>query len=323
MKVAQLLESRRKNWQALDQLCEQLQSRQRRKLSAEDIARFAALYRAACADLALADAYQLPPNTVQYLHRLVGRAHNQLYRSRTFDLGAWVQTLFIDTPRRIFNDRCMQFAFCFFWGIFILSAYLGYTKALWPNFAIEVIGEAGITQMETNFSLPLGNQSWELSIGAAAFYIAWNTTIGLQCFASSLAIIPGMIITAYNAVVLGASFGYMFRPDVPEGVNFREFVTAHGPFELTAIVLSFGAGLRIGFSWLITHGMTRTGSLRKAGSEAMPMMGAAIILFFLAAMIEGFISPSGLPYAFKATVAGTSSALLMVYFIVLGIPWKT
>ena len=69
MKVAALLELRQQNWLELDRLCNQ----SRGQMDATAVARFAALYRAACADLALADAYQLPPNTVQYLHQLVGR----------------------------------------------------------------------------------------------------------------------------------------------------------------------------------------------------------------------------------------------------------
>ena len=42
-------------------------------------------------DLALADAYQLPPTTVEYLHQLVGRAHNQMYRGRGFNFAAWLR----------------------------------------------------------------------------------------------------------------------------------------------------------------------------------------------------------------------------------------
>jgi len=85
-------------------------------------------------------------------------------------------------------------------------------------------------------------------------------------------------------------------------------------------VLSAGAGLRIGISWLATGGLTRESSLRKTAEEAMPIMGAAIGLFFLAAMIEGFLSPSSAPYWIKAIVAMLSSGLLMFYFVILGFP---
>ena len=69
-----------------------------------------------------------------------------------------------------------------------------------------------------------------------------------------------------------------------------------------------------------TNGLTRTASLRKTAEEAMPIMGAAMILFFLAALIEGFLSPSAAPYAIKAMVAIVTSGLLMFYFVVLGFP---
>ncbi len=85
MKVAAILEKRQAQWAELEQLCDSIGKVSRDSESgARTVARFAALYRSACADLALADAYQLPPGTVTYLHRLVGRAHNRLYRSKRF-----------------------------------------------------------------------------------------------------------------------------------------------------------------------------------------------------------------------------------------------
>lgn len=334
MKVAELLEQRRKNWQELEVLCEQLRSRisvrllsklglrQRKSPSANAavMSRFAALYRAACADLALADAYQLPPNTVQYLHRLVGRAHNQLYRSRDFNYAAWGEMLLIDAPRRVFNDRCVQACFVMFWGIFILSAFIAYSQNLWPGYADDMLGEAMIEQLETSFADPIAGRNPNANFQMAGFYIQHNTSIGLKCFAGGVVILPGLFYTIFNAAFLGASFGYMARADVLAGENFFHFVTAHGPFELTAIVLSAGAGLRIGFSWIWTGGLTRGESLRKTAREAMPIMGAAIVLFFLAALIEGFLSPSAAPYWLKAVVAMLSSGALMFYFVVLGFP---
>src|SRR6185436_10198705 len=84
--------------------------------------------------------------------------------------------------------------------------------------------------------------------------------------------------------------------------------------------LSAGAGLRLGLSWIMTKGLTRTAALRKAGRDVMPIVGAAIVMFLLAALIEGFLSPSGAPYPLKVLVALLSSGLLAVYFIVLGFP---
>jgi uncharacterized membrane protein SpoIIM required for sporulation len=320
VKVAELLELRRRNWQELEGSCERLQARRVKTVAPGELSRFAALYRAACADLALADAYQLPPNTIQYLHRLVGRAHNQLYRTRHFDFAAWGKLLLVNVPQRIFHDRCVQTAFCAFWGVFILSAVLAYSRAIWPQYAEDMLGSAAIEQLEKNFENPIDGRDPQANFVMAGFYIQHNTGIGLQCFALGLGVIPGLFITAYNAAFLGAAFGYMARPEVSEGANFFHFVTAHGPFELTAIVLSAGSGLRLGLAWLAPGDMARLSSLRRAARESMPLMGAAMCLFFFAALIEGFVSPSALPYWFKATVAVVSSGLLMFYFVVLGFP---
>lgn len=320
MKVAELLEKRRLNWQELERLCDELQNSRKRSLSSPTISRFTSLYRAACADLALADSYQLPPNTVQYLHRLVGRAHNQLYRSRRFDVQTWGQKLLVQAPQKIFNDRCVQIAFVLFWGIFILSALLANQGDLFPKYAEAVLTANGIESLESSFGESLKDRPLSTNQLMAAFYIWHNTSIGLKCFALGVAVIPGLGVLVFNAAYLGAAFGYMARPDVEAGVNFFEFVTAHGPFELTAIVLSAGAGLRLGVSYLQTQGLTRIDSLRKAASEAMPVMGAAMVMFFGAALIEGFISPSSLPYWAKATVAILSSGMLTFYFLILGWP---
>jgi uncharacterized membrane protein SpoIIM required for sporulation len=319
MKVSELLAQRRKNWHELEQLCEHAQSRRGRR-NAETVSRFATLYRAACADLALADSYQLPPNTVQYLHRLVGRAHNQLYRARNFNISTWSERLLVDAPQRIFNDRCIQLAFCVFWGIFLLSFYLAYSKTVFPNYAVHVLSPEVIDKLETDFSESIQGRDPTLNYAMAGFYIQHNTGIGLKCFASGLLVVPGLFISIFNSAFLGAAFGYMARPDVPEGVNFFHFVTAHGPFELTAVVLAAGTGLRLGLSWIYTSGLTRLASLRKTAVQCMPMIGAMMVLFFLAAMVEGFLSPSAAPYSVKAAVAILSSGALMFYFVILGFP---
>ena len=317
MKVAVLLEQRREQWLELDRLCTQLNAQRK---DPKVVSRFASLYRAACADLALADAYQLPPNTVQYLDQLVGRAHNQLYRSRHFDYRSWGHTLLVEVPQRLFADRCVQVAFVLFWATFIGSAALAYSQ---PDWGPQVMPEGMIEQLEHNFSESMGERSVEANYEMAAFYIFNNTGIGLRCFAMGVLIVPGLFQTLYNALILGAAFGYMGRPDIPQGTNFFNFVTAHGPFELTAIALSAGAGLRLGMGWIHTNGLTRIASLQKTATEAMPLMGVSMLLFFLAAMIEGFVSPTALPYPVKAGVGIFSSGVLMFYFIVLGFPRRS
>lgn len=315
MKVSQLLEKRRAQWRELELFCAELKHGHGRRMGGAGVARFAALYRSACADLALADAYQLPPDTVQYLHQLVGRAHNQLYRSQLFRWHEWGHTMFVNVPRQLLADRTLWLAFAVFWGVFLAAMYFGYASS---EFCEQVVGEATLAQLENMYSKPIARNSSNMSSFMTGFYVLHNPSIGLRCFAAGLLFgVGGLFITVSNALQLGAMFGHMVTFEHRE--NFFEFVTAHGPFELTAIVFSAAAGMRLGFALVDTRGQSRVGALRKAASESMATAGAAVVLFCLAALIEGFLSPSGAPYVVKAGVAVLSTLLLLGYVFGLGL----
>ena len=323
MKVAELLETRRQNWQQLDTLCVKLENRTKRRIGPAELTRFAALYRAACADLALAESYQLPPQTVRYLHQLVGRAHNQLYPSRQFQIDKWHKELLIDVPQRLTSDPCLWIAFSLFWGVFLLSMYFaaeyklpGTSRPPVSGYAEHLVGRDLLDQIQEMHSSSVRSGGSPYMV---AWYIRHNTGIGLKCFVAGLIFgVGGLFATVFNAAYLGAIFGFMLR--APERDNFFDFVTAHGPFELTAIVLSAAAGMQLGFALVRTGGLSRIDSLRKAGTQAMPTMATAMLLFFFAALIEGLISPTNIPYVLKALVAVLSSGLLVFYFVMLGWP---
>ena len=263
MKVSDLLERRQPQWRELEALCLLMQGRSRRKVPPTDAARLAALYRAACADLALADAYELPPATIQYLHQLVGRAHNQLYRARVLRWRQWWEEFFVRMPRRLYCDNCLRLAFLIFWGVLLLTGLLSYAK---PEFGQTVLGKEGIEEME-RFPTTLDERDANIDGGMAGYYVSHNASIGLRCFAMGLIFgIGGLFETVYNAAGIGAALSYMATS--PKHAGFFNFVTAHGPFELTGIVLSAAAGMRLGFALVSTHGMSRIDSLRRAGASA-------------------------------------------------------
>ena len=113
--------------------------------------------------------------------------------------------------------------------------------------------------------------------------------------------------------MLGTAFGYVATK--PYSVNFYTFVTAHSSCELTAIVVSGRAGLRMGWGLIDTQGQSRLSSLRREAVNALPALGTAVVLFVLAAFIEGYVSPSSIPYPYKAAVAPLSAAAIVAYLV--------
>ncbi len=229
-------------------------------------------------------------------------------------MSTWWQTIFRDLPRQLCTDRTLWLATALFWGIFFATMALAATS---PAFVEEVLGDQ-VKGFEQNFSSGLGGRGSNTDALMAGFYIQHNTTIGLQCFAYGLILgVGGLFVTAFNAAYIGAVFGHMLT--TPQRDNFLTFVTAHGPCELTAIVLCAAAGLRLGFSLIRTGGLSREASLRAAGKQALPTIGVAVVLFFCAAMIEGFLSSSSAPFWIRALVASVTAPMIFSYIVVLGI----
>jgi uncharacterized membrane protein SpoIIM required for sporulation len=266
----------------------------------------------------LAKAHDLPRDTVAFLHALVGRAHNAVYRSKGFRFKDWARAVFDEVPRLVRVDPAIRIAGLTFWGLFLLCAFVA---AAQPGFAARIVGEGQVEAMESMYDHPFdspdGQHSERDDSMMAGFYIYHNAGIGLRCYAWGLLFGLGSLsMLADNAIKIGAIFGHMAT--TPQSVHFFTFVTAHGPFELTAIVFAGAAGVRLGAGLIITNGLTRLASLRRAARRSLPIAGVSVILFVLAAFLEGFVSASRLPYWSKATIAACCAGLLVFYVFGLG-----
>ena len=319
MRVADRLARREESWNELQILLHHFNRTRTSRATPEQILRLGELYRSACADLMLADAHDLPRDTVRFLHTLVGRAHNTVYRGQGFHWRDWAEVIFVEVPRRLRSDPMLRLAMLTFWGLFVL---MGIIAAAQPGFAARVVGEHEVTAVEDMFDQPISDPDVGARMGRddtvmAGFYIYNNAGIGLRCYAWGLLFGLGSLWTlASEGIRIGTLFGHMAT--TTQAGNFFTFVTAHGPFELTAIVFSGAAGLRMGSGWIITHGETRLASLRREAARSLPIAGVSVILFVLAAFLEGFISASPLPYSAKGTIAATSAAMLAFYIFGLG-----
>jgi uncharacterized membrane protein SpoIIM required for sporulation len=319
MRVADRLRQRESSWRELDMLLDKMASPKYARPSTEDVLRLGQLYRAACTDLMLAEAHDLPRDTISYLHALVGRAHNAVYRAQGFRFSDWGKALFGMVPRRLRTDPALRIAAAVFWGSFLIFGLLAAGR---PGFAAKVVGEAEVDQMEQMFSEAFhqdGKGRSELSrerndAFMTGFYIQHNTSIGLRCFAWGIFFGLGSLYELLrNGIMLGAGFGHMAT--TPYASNFFDFVTAHGPFELTAVVLAGAAGLRLGFGAILSVGARDLRPLRREAVNALPSVGAYAVMFVLAAFLEGFVSASPLPYAAKAGIACFSALLILAYLV--------
>jgi hypothetical protein len=224
MRVVDRLAQREASWRELDALLDALARPTHGRATAEQVLRLGELYRAACADLMLAESHDLPRETVSYLHALVGRAHNSVYRAQGFKFSDWAATLFGTAPRQLRRDPALRLAAVVFWGSFLLCALAAAGR---PEFAAKVVGESALDNMDEMYAHPIGqgDSGGRNDTLMAGFYIQHNASIGLHCFAWGLLFGLGSLYDLLsNGILLGTIFGHMTRG--PHAANFYTFVTA-------------------------------------------------------------------------------------------------
>jgi uncharacterized membrane protein SpoIIM required for sporulation len=89
--------------------------------------------------------------------------------------------------------------------------------------------------------------------------------------------------------------------------------------ELTAIMLSGAAGLKLGSALIAPGNRTRKAALIDAAKPAIRIMYGAALMFLLAAFIEGFWSPlTTFPSDVKYSAGATLWVLVVAYFTLAG-----
>jgi uncharacterized membrane protein SpoIIM required for sporulation len=145
------------------------------------------------------------------------------------------------------------------------------------------------------------------------FYIQNNISIAFRCFAGGLLLgIGTLFVLLFNGMFMGGIAGHLTRLDYVD--TFYPFVVGHGAFELTAIVFSGAAGLRLGYAILNPGQLSRLDGLRQAGREVVPMLYGIVLMLIIAALLEAFwSSSSSLSIAIKYSVGALLWSLVLLY----------
>ena len=150
------------------------------------------------------------------------------------------------------------------------------------------------------------------------FYIKNNIGISFQCFASGLfAGVGSLFFLGFNGVFGGAIGGYLTQLGLSS--TFYSFVVTHSAFELTAIVLSGAAGLRLGHALLSPKNQTRVQALVNAARDSIVIVYGVVAMLIIAAAIEAFWSSQRwIPLPMKYGVAGVCWIAVMAYLALQG-----
>lgn len=310
------------DWNELDALLAQLQGRRIKGQTTKTLSgeRVAQLYRRACEHLALARARAYPAHIIERLDQLTADAHQAIYSRRDFGIARLAALIGRDFPRSV---RAHAKYVWLSTAVFVLPmVILGFMVHAQPELILSVVDAQTAAQFEEMYSPDAESigrrRDANTDMAMFGFYIRNNIGVSFQCFASGLMLgIGSLFFLAFNGVYAGAIAGYLTERGLSE--TFYSFVVTHASFELTAIVLSGAAGLRIGHSLLAPGRRTRTQALVDAARESIVVIYGVIGMLLIAAAIEAFWSSQRwIPLTIKYSVAALCWIAVLGYLTLQG-----
>ena len=276
-------------------------------------------YRRVCQHLALAQARGYSPALVARLQGLVQNGHRYLYRTQRPEWRALRRFAAAEFPRLVRAE----------WRYVLVSALLLYVPMLvmiWlmrhkPELIYSVYSPEDVTKYEQMYD-PAAHaerlaRDSETDLGMFGFYILNNVSIGFRTMAGGLfGGVGTVVVMVVNGVMIGAVAGHL--TEVGFGSSFWSFVVGHSSLELTAIVISGAAGLKLGFALLAPGRDARGAAVTAAARASARLVLGAFLMLVLAAFVEAYWSSQvWMPVAVKYT-AGACLWIAVLTWLYVG-----
>jgi len=276
---------RRPDWDALKELLE----RQRAgTLHLKELRTLDVLYRRAAADLAHAQTFYAGTDVHRFLNQLCGQAYGAIYQPPRERWAAMKDFFRRDFPRTLRANGAYVAASA---GLFVLGLLLGSVVVLLEPRGAELLVPEHLRAFVARGEIWTDGILSLAPPGAVASSIATNNlSVTIATFASGLLLGLGTVFMLLNnGVQIGAVAALCTREGL--GPKLFDFIAAHGPVELSIIVIAGGAGLMVGQTLIDPGELPRGQALALRGREAVKLVLGCAPFLALIAVVEGFVSP--------------------------------
>lgn len=278
------------------------------------------LYRRLCQSLTLSSQRGYSPALTDYLQKMVGDSHKRLYGTkvaRPLLLRYWMLQEF---PQRVRAEwRLVTLALLAFWGVALAVGVLVWIQ---PHWAYSFMSPHQLNEYHSMYQpgkMSVGRGGDQGDVLMFGFYIWNNVSIGFRTFAGGIfGGIPALVSMMFNGVSMGVVGSWLSKDPVTRDM-FWSFVITHSSFEITGLLLSGVAGMRLGLSLIHPGRLSRRHALFAASQYMFPVMVGAALLTALAAFFEAFWSASAaIPINVKYGVGAVCWLLVIGFFAFAG-----
>lgn len=282
--VGAFVRARRPDWERLADLSDRAATG---RLPLADVEALDRLYRRTAGDLAFVRGAFPGSDAEGYLAQITARAYGALYRPRGSGLSSLLRLVAEDAPRT-FRRRLGAFGLA---ASFLAAGLAGGALAVSVDPAT-----AGVLVPEPVREAVAARRLWtdgllDAAPGISGSRLAHNN-VSVAALAFALGLTAGLgtaLLLVANGLLLGAVLAHAAQAGM--GSALLGFVAAHGPLELSALLLAAQAGFVLASALVDPGEWPRGVALRARGREAARLMAVVVPALALAALVEGAVSP--------------------------------
>lgn len=279
-----------------------------------------ALYRRLCQNLALSRQRGYAPALAEHLQNLVAQCHRRLYGTAIERPTTLLRWMLVDFPCQVRAEwRLLALACLAFFGVGLALGLLVWQQ---PHWAYSFMSPQELSEMRAMYQPgagAVGRGGAQGDVAMFGHYIWNNVSIGFRTFAGGIfGGIPALLSLGRNGMSLGVVGAWLSKDPVTVDV-FWSFVVTHASFEVTGLLLSAVAGMRMGLALISPGRRGRGQALYATGQQLFPMIVGAALLTVLAAFFEAFWSAEpSIPSSVKYAVGAVCWSTLILFFSLAG-----
>ncbi|NPV91977.1 MAG: stage II sporulation protein M [Firmicutes bacterium] len=308
MGFAAFIREHKEDWSSLEDLLSRFH-KQKHTISAQDIDLLTRLYRRSSTHLAYLRTYYPEDSATSYLNDLVTRAHHIVYREE-YTSGHQLSHFFKSYFPSLIQKRGLFIGFAFL--LFLVGALSGFLAIYYDPLNLYVVLPPEIAEGVSPDRLGEGHEFISHPVISAAI-MTNNIRVAILAFVGGVTFGTfSFYLLLDNGLMLGALAAVFWRAG--KLYPFFAYILPHGIIELTAIFIAGGAGLYMGYHMLVPGPYPWKHQFLRSARESAQLLLGTFPLFVIAAVIEGYITPSSLTLGAKYSVAAVTLILLAAYY---------
>jgi uncharacterized membrane protein SpoIIM required for sporulation len=267
-------------------------------------------------DLGYSKTFYPHSKVTAYLNGLASRIYLSIYQNKKEESSRIIKFWKTELPLIVRkHHRQLLYSFIIFAFFGIMSAF---SAAHDETFVRGVLGDYYVDMTEDNIASgdPFGVYKHANEVDMFAYIAYNNVKVSFLCFVAGFLLSLGTVWMLFQNGVMVGAFQYFF---FAKGLGWASVLVIwiHGTLEISAIIISGGAGLILGNSILFPGTHKRIDSLKQGGKDGIKIMIGLVPIFIVAAFLEGFVTRhTSMPVWASASILAASASFIIWYFVI-------